>query len=336
MNKKTGLMSFHLDVDIFEDEKMQFVSARFGTKGEAITIRLLCKIYRQGYFIDWNDDIALLFAKGVGDNGQHSCVKDVVCELLKRDFFDKGIFERFSILTSRRIQRQYFEASKRRKEAFYTPGHLLIDVSEWANATPVNQNVNILSNDVNILSNDVNILDGNADGLKQSKVKKSKAKEIKDTSADAAVPPVDNRAENADGTGENVNILDGNADGNKRVTKTYEVDSVEYKSTQYLIKKILERDPGAKVPKTETQIQGWCVHIDRILRLDKRSPEQLREVLMYAATDSFWSGVVLSTKGLREKFDKLVANMQRPKSGKPETTSRNSINKNYEDGDTWP
>ena len=83
MNRKTGLEFFSLDVDFFQDEKIQFVSARFGAKGEAITLRLLCKIYRQGYYTAWDDDAALLLAKGVVDIGQHSCVRDVVYELVK-------------------------------------------------------------------------------------------------------------------------------------------------------------------------------------------------------------------------------------------------------------
>jgi hypothetical protein len=104
---KQGLDYFSFDVDFFQDEKIQFVSARFGMKGEIIVIRLLCRIYRQGYYINWNNDAALLFAKSVGDGCQHSFVNDVVYELLKRDFFDKAIFERFAVLTSNGIQKRY-------------------------------------------------------------------------------------------------------------------------------------------------------------------------------------------------------------------------------------
>lgn len=171
MNKKTGLVSFHLDVDFFEDEKIQFISARFGTKGEAITMRLLCKVYRQGYFTKWDEDVALLFSKGAGDNVSPACANEVVNELVKRGFFNKSLFDRFSILTSRRIQQQYFEASKRRKEAFYNPDYLLLDVSEWVNATPLPQ---LVSNS----NQNVYILNENVDGLKQSKVKESKTKNI--------------------------------------------------------------------------------------------------------------------------------------------------------------
>ena len=162
MNKKTGLEYFPLDVDFFHDEKIQFVSARFGAKGEAITLRLLCKIYRHGYYTDWDEDAALLLAKGVVDVGQHSCARDVAHELVKRGFFDKGIFDSFGILTSRGIQKRFVEATKRRLGVKMRRELLLIDVSGFPHIVVESQNVNISSQNVDI--------------LKQSKVKYSKVK----------------------------------------------------------------------------------------------------------------------------------------------------------------
>lgn len=107
---KQGLNYFPLDVDFFDDEKIEFVNSRFGLKGEAISVRLLCKIYRNGYFMEFNEDTALLFAKRVGGDCQHSLVKDVVYELVKRGFFDKTIFEQFGVLTSNGIQKRYLQA----------------------------------------------------------------------------------------------------------------------------------------------------------------------------------------------------------------------------------
>jgi len=147
---KTGIDYFPLDIDFFNDEKIQFVSARFGMKGEAITVRILCKIYRNGYYTEWNDDIALLFAKSVGDGGLHSFVNDVVFELLKRGFFDKNIFEKFSILTSRGIQNRYFEATKRYKYIDVFKEYLLVDVPKTKNVYILEINANINSQNVYI------------------------------------------------------------------------------------------------------------------------------------------------------------------------------------------
>ena len=178
MSHKVGLDYFPFDIDFFQDEKIEYVSARFGVKGEIIAIRLLCKIYRQGYYLDWNEDAALLLAKGVGDGCQHSCVRDVVYELLKRGFFDKSIFERFSILTSKGIQRRYFDAMNRRKKVYCNADYLLVELPKYKN--------------VDIIYVNVDIPEKNVDIQKQSKVEESKEKE-------SNYPPLPPPAENLDG-----------------------------------------------------------------------------------------------------------------------------------------
>ena len=105
--QKTGLSYFPVDVDIFEDEKLQFISAKFGLKGEAIVFRLLSKIYRNGYYIEFDEDVQLLFSKSCGLERNDNATRNVVSELLKRNFFDKTMFEQFQVLTSKGIQKRY-------------------------------------------------------------------------------------------------------------------------------------------------------------------------------------------------------------------------------------
>lgn len=140
---KKGLEYFPFDVDFFEDDKLAYVRARFGAKGEIVALKLLCRIYRDdGYFMAWDDDAALLFASRVGGEIQHSLVKDVVHELLKRGFFDRSIFEKFGVLTSHGIQARYFRACKdaRRRDIKIDPRFDLIssdDGYEWVSSKEV-------------------------------------------------------------------------------------------------------------------------------------------------------------------------------------------------------
>jgi hypothetical protein len=140
---KKGLEYFPFDVDFFEDDKLAYVRARFGAKGEIVALKLLCRIYRDdGYFMAWDDDAALLFASRVGGEIQHSLVKDVVYELLKRGFFDRSIFETFGVLTSHGIQARYFRACKdaRRRDIKIDPRFDLIssdDGYEWVSSKEV-------------------------------------------------------------------------------------------------------------------------------------------------------------------------------------------------------
>ena len=109
---KKGLTYFPLDVDFFTDDKLLFVAARFEEKGELVAIKLLCKIYKNGYHIEWNNDTALLFAKSAGSNVSVGLVNEVVNELVKRDFFSKDIYTRFAVLTSSGIQERYTKICK--------------------------------------------------------------------------------------------------------------------------------------------------------------------------------------------------------------------------------
>ena len=106
-NLKKGLDYFPLDIDFFDDEKVLFVSSKYGLKGDAILIRLLVRIYRQGYSLKWDDNIALLFALSAGDINELNIVKNVVNECFKWEFFDPDIFKKFGLLTSRGIQKRY-------------------------------------------------------------------------------------------------------------------------------------------------------------------------------------------------------------------------------------
>lgn len=109
-NTKVGLNYFPLDTDFFDDEKILFTVSRFGLKCEGIIIRLMCRIYRNGYFLEFNEDMALLIARSVGDVSLHGLVMDIVNELVKRGFFDKSMFDSFSILTSTGFQKRYIKA----------------------------------------------------------------------------------------------------------------------------------------------------------------------------------------------------------------------------------
>jgi len=164
---KSGLDYFSFDIDFFNDQKVEFVSAKYGIEGEIITIKLLCKIYRDGYYLNWGEDECLLFSKKVGENISSDLVKNVINELLKRDFFNQDLYKKFSILTSKGIQKRYLEASKRRKEVIFHKEYYLLN----------NLNIDILPDNVNIIPLNVDINPQNVDIIPQSKVKESKVKE---------------------------------------------------------------------------------------------------------------------------------------------------------------
>ena len=154
---KTGLDYFPLDVDISNDSKVELIEAEFGLKGFAIIIKIFCRIYRNGYYCEWNDDVKLLLAKCVGEPG--SLVGEIVSRSIKRGLFNKSVFNKFGILTSSAIQKRYLSAIDRRNNIKLTKEYLLIDVNEYIN--PVNVTINSINNNISTQSK-----------VKESKVKK--------------------------------------------------------------------------------------------------------------------------------------------------------------------
>ena len=62
----------------------------------------------------------------------------------------------------------------------------------------------------------------------------------------------------------------------------------------------------------ERTVKSWAKDIDLMIRLDKRSPENIEQVIIFAQQDSFWFKNILSGSKLRKQFDRLGMNMKQP------------------------
>jgi hypothetical protein len=168
-NKK-GLEYFPFDVDFFNDEKIGAISGEFGIKGEMVCIRLLCAIYRNGYFAVWNEALKMKLIKELSAVTAN-LLDEIVSRAVRWGFFNKDLFENGGILTSNGIQRRYFEIIKRRKGDDEILPYILIDRK--------NKEINVYNNPVNVDNNPVIVVNVdnnpvNVDINAQSKVNKSK------------------------------------------------------------------------------------------------------------------------------------------------------------------
>ena len=160
---KSGIDYFPLDVTL--DAKFELVEAEFGLTGFGVVVHLLQEIYgKAGYYIEWTEEVALLFARKIGLGG--SVVSEIVEASIRRGMFDKEKYDKYHVLTSKGIQKRYFEAVSRRKVLEVDFNILLVNVAQ------------ILPN-VDIHAVNVNISSENADISKQSRVKKSRVEESK-------------------------------------------------------------------------------------------------------------------------------------------------------------
>lgn len=100
---KMGLDYFPFDVDFFNDEKIVAISGEFGIKGEIVVIKLLCAIYRNGYFILWNDLLKFKLLRDL-PGVSSELLDSIMNRLVLWGFFDKDLFDSMGVLTSAGIQ----------------------------------------------------------------------------------------------------------------------------------------------------------------------------------------------------------------------------------------
>lgn len=83
--------------------------------------------------------------------------------------------------------------------------------------------------------------------------------------------------------------------------KVFELEDGEYLLASLLFSLILENNPNHKSP----DLQAWAAEIDKMIRLDKRSPETIEFLIRWSQQDSFWKANILSTAKLRQQYDQL-------------------------------
>lgn len=71
----------------------------------------------------------------------------------------------------------------------------------------------------------------------------------------------------------------------------------------FFFEKIRERNPEFKEPK----LSKWKSEFDCLLRLDKRDPDKVRELIEWASTHKWWKVSCLSPSKLRKDYDLMMA-----------------------------
>ena len=113
-----GIPYFPTSANFFEEEVMELLEAKFGILSSYIVMRLLCKIYKEGYYISWGKEQSLIFIRKIGGEIKEEMMENIVDLLLQKGFFHKETYEKYGVLTSERIQKVWLEATVRRKIDF--------------------------------------------------------------------------------------------------------------------------------------------------------------------------------------------------------------------------
>ena len=178
----SGIPYFPLECQL--DEKFELIEAEFGSAGFAIVVKLFQRIYGgRGYYCEWTNEVALLFGKRCGLGG--SAVSEIVAAAIRRGIFDKDMYDKYGILTSRRIQERYFEAVSRRKSVEVKSEYLLLCTAQ------IPRNVDISVENVNIFSKNADISEQRKE--EERKEEKRRVKESKSPSDKSEALTPENR-----------------------------------------------------------------------------------------------------------------------------------------------
>lgn len=97
------------------------------------------------------------------------------------------------------------------------------------------------------------------------------------------------------------NVNKDNKETLSKISSKFNEDTNEYILAEYLYKSILANDSKTKKPN----LYRWAEDIDKLMRLDERSKEDIRAVIEFATRDDFWKTNILSANSLRAKFPQL-------------------------------
>ncbi len=167
-----GLRTFPLDCILQDDIKL--IEDEFGLTGFGIIVKLLQKAYGEyGYYLEWDSEVALSFANrnccGVGCN----VVLEVVRTALKRNIFNQEMYDKYKILTSKRMQETYLLAFKRKQRIDFIVDYSLLNADKLPE--------NVYKIEKNVYKNQENVCNSKGIKLNKTKLNKTKLNINKDT-----------------------------------------------------------------------------------------------------------------------------------------------------------
>ena len=122
--KKENLDYFPFDTDFFSDTKIKILKAKYGTDGVCIYLYILCEIYRNGYFVEYNEDFVLTVSDYF--NFLETKTEQIISYLVSRSLLERILADPVTVLTARSVQRRYQAAKKLSKRNIFVDDRIWI------------------------------------------------------------------------------------------------------------------------------------------------------------------------------------------------------------------
>jgi len=159
---KAGVEYFPLDVQF--DTSMKMLICNKGVAGLGVIVTIWQLTYQdKGYYLENNKDLPSLIKSLIGVEIEE--IKEIIFDAIERGIFDKELFKKYNILTSRGVQKRYISASKRKKNIEIIKKYFIVDFSEISNAIYLSPTSKCIHH-VNIMQT-TSTLDGHLKGIKE-------------------------------------------------------------------------------------------------------------------------------------------------------------------------
>lgn len=122
---KSGLEYFPFDIDFFQDIRIRKLIKRQGGKAVTVYALLLCLIYKNGYFMQWDDELPFIGSEMSGF--EEAYVLEVIKTCLTLGLFDKNMYDTEQVLTSKGIQVRYCNIQRLNKRMGRIDKYSLLD-----------------------------------------------------------------------------------------------------------------------------------------------------------------------------------------------------------------
>ncbi len=124
-----GIRYFSVDTNMLTDRKIQRVLHPFGAQSIAIILKLWSLGYEEnGYYLTLDKNLA--FDIAFAFRLEEKYVNDVITACIEAEIFDKTMWDKYEILTSRRMQENFLNATKKRKNVVIDKKYYLLTEEE--------------------------------------------------------------------------------------------------------------------------------------------------------------------------------------------------------------
>lgn len=130
---KSGLEYFPFDIDFFQDIRIRKLIKRQGGKAVTVYALLLCLIYKNGYYMQWDDELPFIGSEMSGFDEAY--VSEVIKTCLALGLFDKNLYDTEQVLTSKGIQVRYCNIQRLNKRMSRIDRYSLMEDQTKASST---------------------------------------------------------------------------------------------------------------------------------------------------------------------------------------------------------